>query len=154
MALRLVPGDARVNLAADARVPDRHFDALLIDAIPSHLMTSEALELYLRKTAPGGLLVFHISNHYYDLRRVLEAAGRKRSLFSAFKERRDDDELSPFEWASVYFVLSPTCAALEPLVARGWTTEPSDDRNVEAWTNDYVNVLAPLWFKLRASLRG
>ena len=60
------------------REPDAHFDLLVIDAfdsdqIPTHLLTEEALGLYLRKLKPQGLLVLHISNRYADLTRVLRA---------------------------------------------------------------------------------
>ena len=69
----IVPGDARLSLAAE---PPQHFDVLVIDAfsgdaIPVHLLTREALALYRRHLAPGGVLAFHISNQYLDLAPVL-----------------------------------------------------------------------------------
>ena len=68
-AIRVVLGDARRSLAA---APDRHYgliilDAFSSDAIPSHLLTREALRLYLDKLADPGLLAFHISNRHLDL---------------------------------------------------------------------------------------
>ncbi len=72
---RVILGDARLTLHD---VPDGHYDVLVIDAfssdsIPLHLLTREALALYRGKLAPGGLLLFHISNRYLDLRPVLAA---------------------------------------------------------------------------------
>lgn len=69
----VVPGDARLSLAAE---PPQGFDVFVIDAfsgdsIPTHLLTREALALYLRHLAPGGILAFHISNRYLDLAPVL-----------------------------------------------------------------------------------
>ena len=68
-------GDARLTIG-DA--PDGTYDALIIDAfssdsIPMHLLTREALALYLRKLAPGGRLLFHISSRTLDLRPVIGA---------------------------------------------------------------------------------
>jgi spermidine synthase len=63
---RIVLGDARLKLR-DA--PDSHYGLIVIDAfsgdtIPMHLMTREALALYQRKLAPGGILAFHVSSNY------------------------------------------------------------------------------------------
>src|SRR5204863_5540749 len=67
-SLRVVLGDARLSLAATR---DRYdlmiFDAYSSDAIPVHLLTREALHLYLDRLAPRGVLVFHLSNRYFDL---------------------------------------------------------------------------------------
>jgi SAM-dependent methyltransferase len=72
---KVVLGDARLTLQT---VPDGHYDVLVIDAfssdsIPLHLLTREAAALYRRKLAPDGVLLFHISNRYIDLRPVLAA---------------------------------------------------------------------------------
>jgi hypothetical protein len=70
---KIVAGDARLQLR---RAPDALYglivlDAFSSDAIPVHLLTREAVELYLSKLAPGGFLAFHISNRYLDLAPVL-----------------------------------------------------------------------------------
>ena len=69
----VVPGDARLTLAGE---PPQGFDVLAVDAfsgdsIPVHLLTREALTLYRRHLAPGGVLAVHISNQYLDLAPVL-----------------------------------------------------------------------------------
>ena len=71
----MVPGDARLTLQD---VPDRHYDAIVIDAfssdsIPLHLLTREALALYQRKLAADGVILFHISNRHLDLAPVIAA---------------------------------------------------------------------------------
>jgi hypothetical protein len=71
----VVLGDARLTIAS---APDGTYDVLVIDAfssdsIPMHLLTREALGLYLRKLAPGGALLFHISSRTLDLRSVIGA---------------------------------------------------------------------------------
>ncbi len=68
-AAKIVLGDARLKLrdAPDGRYGLIVLDAFSGDSIPMHLMTREALALYLRKLAPGGLIAFHISNLYFNL---------------------------------------------------------------------------------------
>jgi len=72
---RVVTGDARLTLQD---VPDRHYDAIVVDAfssdsIPLHLLTREALALYHRKLAADGVILFHISNRHLDLAPVIAA---------------------------------------------------------------------------------
>ena len=67
--LSFAEGDARASLTAEA--PQR-FDVLILDAfsgdaIPLHLLTVEAMTLYRRHLAPGGVLAFHVSNGYVNL---------------------------------------------------------------------------------------
>lgn len=74
----IVIGDARLTLAKEK---DASFDLLIVDAfssdaVPIHLMTAEALRLYLDKVAPNGVAVLHVSNRYLDLDGVLAATVR------------------------------------------------------------------------------
>ena len=71
--LGILLGDARLSLVS---APDHAYDLIVLDAyssdsIPVHLLTREALALYVRKLAPGGVLAFHISNLYLDLKPAL-----------------------------------------------------------------------------------
>jgi hypothetical protein len=73
--IEIAEGDARLMLAAE---PPQGFHIVVVDAfsgdsIPAHLLTREAFALYLRHTAPGGVLAFHISNQYADLAPVVRA---------------------------------------------------------------------------------
>jgi spermidine synthase len=70
---RIVLGDGRLSLT---RAEDQQFDLIVLDAyssdsIPLHLATRESLALYLQKLAPRGLLAYHISNRYVNIRPVL-----------------------------------------------------------------------------------
>jgi hypothetical protein len=69
----MVIGDARLSLVREA---DHSFDLLMMDAfssdaVPTHLLTREALELYLSKLKDDGLLAFHITNRHLALKKVL-----------------------------------------------------------------------------------
>jgi hypothetical protein len=75
-------GDARVKLT---RARDGSFDLLVLDAfssdaIPVHLVTREAVALYLRKLTPDGVLVFHVSNRFLDIEPVLGTLAAHLSL--------------------------------------------------------------------------
>src|SRR5262249_31990557 len=70
--VRIVPGDARLQMVG---APEKAYDLLFLDAfssdsVPVHLLTVEALELYLSKLADGGVLALNISNRYLDLEPV------------------------------------------------------------------------------------
>ena len=153
--VRVVVGDARLEIERDPALPDGSLDVLLVDAfsgdaIPTHLLTLEALELYLRKLAPDGLLVCHISNRYYDLRPVLKSAGERLGLHGAFREPDAERPLAALEFASSYYVLTRNPRHAEALAADGWTRAGPDDglRAFSPWSDDFVNILGPLWQRL------
>src|SRR5690606_19583126 len=69
----IILGDARLTLAD---VPDGQFDVIIVDAfssdaIPIHLLTKEAMAIYLQKAAPDGLIALHVSNRHLELSSVV-----------------------------------------------------------------------------------
>ncbi|HEX8380280.1 MAG TPA: fused MFS/spermidine synthase [Allosphingosinicella sp.] len=78
-AAKVVLGDARLSIAREApgRLDLLAVDAFSSDAIPIHLLTREALQVYRRALKPDGLLLIHISNRYLDLEPVLAAAAAR-----------------------------------------------------------------------------
>lgn len=82
--VEVVAGDARLSLD---REPAQGFHVLALDAftshsVPTHLLTAEAMAIYARHLAPGGAVVFHISNHFLDLEPVVRGAARRSGLTS------------------------------------------------------------------------
>jgi SAM-dependent methyltransferase len=80
--IELALGDARLALE---REPPQRFDVLVVDAfssdaIPVHLITSEAVAIYRRHLAPGGVLAFHVTNRFLDLVPVVDALARANDL--------------------------------------------------------------------------
>ncbi|MDC3378814.1 fused MFS/spermidine synthase [Planctomycetota bacterium] len=162
--VRLVVGDAKVSMARDPLALDGYFDVILVDAfssdsIPTHLLTKEALDLYAQKLAPGGFLVFHISNRYYDLRPVLLSTATicEEELFAAYKTRLTRLDLD--EDPSDYLVFHRDPEALAQLRRQGWTiAADSEDKLVKLtpWTDDYANIMAALWahYERRRGLRS
>lgn len=79
---KITLGDARLTIA-DA--PDGTYDFIVIDAfssdaIPIHLMTKEAMEIYKRKLAPKGILVMHISNRHLELASVVAGVANANGM--------------------------------------------------------------------------
>jgi len=144
--LRVVLGDARLSLTHE---PDQSFDLLVVDAyssdaIPVHLVTREALALYLRKLAPGGRLAFHISNWHLDLEPVFANLARNAGLVCLV---RDDTAVPPGQLAlgkspSVWLVMSRHPDELAPLPRDPrWHPGRTDDRR-SIWTDDYSSLLS------------
>lgn len=150
--LRVVVGDARLSLLYDDSAPGPYFDAIMVDAfsgdgIPAHLLTVEAISSYLQKLKPGGLLGFHLSNRYYDLRPVLKAAADELGLHGMYKRSTKRDELEDFEAASLVYVLSADPNSLAQLITYGWKGSDSINEiaDIALWTDDYVNLMVPLY---------
>jgi SAM-dependent methyltransferase len=98
-AVNVVAGDARISLESGTRAPDGSFDLIFVDAfsgdaVPAHLLTREALELYLRKLRPDGLLLFHISSRLYDFAPVLRASGVRSGCTARTRPRRGSSSRS------------------------------------------------------------
>lgn len=143
----VVVGDARLQLAA---APDDEFDMIVLDAfssdaVPVHLMTREAVALYLRKMRPEGVLIFHISNRYVDLEPVLVAVANDARLAGAFGDRAPSAEMAskPYN-GSRWVVLARDPSALAELVqAEGWR-ELGTTTAARPWTDDYTDVLSAI----------
>jgi SAM-dependent methyltransferase len=140
----IVVGDARASLA---REDPQHFDVLAIDAfsgdaIPIHLLTREALALYRRHLAPGGILAFHISNRHVDLEPPIallaSSAGMEaRHVHSLANDRRG-------EYTATWMLVTDNANFfLQPdLVAHAFG--PDTRPGLRLWTDDYSALLPVL----------
>ncbi len=144
----VVLGDGRLSVQ---RTGDGAFDLLILDAyssdaIPVHLLTREALELYLRKTGPDGIVLLHISNQHFNLLPVvgaiahdIGAAGLYQSYNPAPAPGRQWERL-----ASLWVALAKRESALSFLDASGnWRPLPADS-SVRVWTDHYSNVFSTI----------
>ncbi len=137
----VVLGDARLQLQ---HVPDAAYglialDAFSSDAIPVHLLTGEALDLYLAKLAPGGLIAYHVSNRSLDLHPVVADLARSRSLYClAFDDDQPDGALA--KEASQWIVVARDAAALGDLMRDPRWRELDGDPTRRVWTDDFSNV--------------
>jgi hypothetical protein len=118
-------------------------DAFSSDAIPLHLLTREAVGLYLSKLANGGLLTFHISNRHLDLSPVLGSAARSYGLTALIM--RDGVASAEGKDASIWVVLARRPEDLKPLtVDTRWQSLGAPD-NFRPWTDDFSNIFSVLW---------
>ena len=143
----LTLGDGRLMLrkAADASYDALILDAFTSDSIPTHLLTREALAEYARKLKPEGLLILHLSNRYFNLPPVVAAAARDLHLAGAARlhEAASVAGTQLPVYGSLVVALSPSAAALDPLLETGWRRlKPLPD--VAAWTDDWSDLLSTL----------
>lgn len=137
-------GDARITLEKQTN----HYDFLVIDAftsdsIPTHLLTREAMELYFSRLNENGLLVFHISNRYLELKKVLSDHANKLGLTLLVQEYRPQRDI-PLVYRSDWAILARTEADLEPIMESDtdhrWK-KPSIYADARSWTDDFTSIM-------------
>ena len=146
---KIILGDARLTIG-DA--PDGSYDFIAIDAfssdaIPIHLMTREAIEIYKRKLAPRGVLVLHISNRHLELASVVAGVANANGMSVRTHNTTDGDE----EVNDEDYKFSGTVSALVKKPedfgalneAKHWRDEKVDPSQW-VWTDDYSNVLGAM----------
>jgi len=136
-------GDARLTLE---REPSQQFDVLAIDAfssdaIPMHLLTSEAMAIYRRHMKPGGVIAFHVTNRYLDLAPVVQRLADAHGLHATMVYDDTDDAMTS---VSDWILLSDDPASLQrPQVAEvAIPVEPRE--GVKLWTDDFNNIVQVL----------
>jgi SAM-dependent methyltransferase len=141
--VEIVLGDARLTLE---REPAQSFDVLAVDAfssdsIPVHLITREALGLYLRHMKPGGVIAFHVSNRFLELPPVVGRLAREHGLSVVLvsDEGKDgDDDHTKTDWV----LIAREPAALEAKEIKAASPQPPEDRpGWRTWTDDYSNLV-------------
>lgn len=149
-SLDILLGDARLRFD---EAPERGYalivlDAFSSDAIPTHLLTREAVRLYLDKLAPGGLLAFHISNRYLDLAPVVGGLARDAGLECLVRADTavplSDSRLGKF--ASIWAVAARSGDDLGRLRTDPRWRPPAVHPNRPVWTDDYSNIVQSLIF--------
>jgi hypothetical protein len=139
---RIVEGDARLRLASE---PDQSFDLILLDAfssdaIPVHLLTSEAMVLYFAKLRPGGFIAAHISNRYLALEPVFAAHARDFGLACRSADDTHDDPETGKE-SSHWVVLARTPRDLGRLTRQAPWVPAEGSGRVSPWTDQRAGVM-------------
>jgi hypothetical protein len=120
-------------------------DAFTGDGFPVHLLTQEAIEIYVSRLTKAGLLMFHVSNRYYELRPVIKAIAGEMNLHGAINIPYAAVKPGPEQIATLCVVLSGDRQSLQPLLDAGWISLEADGlEKMSPWTDDYVNILEPL----------
>jgi len=138
---RMILGDARLRLreAPAGKYGLLIMDAFSSDSVPAHLLTTEAMDLYLSKLSSDGMLAFHISNRYLNLEPLLSGLS-KRAGISAFIRRDQQRDLTG-KYPSVWVVMARNDAALGSIASdTRWDRVQGDI----VWTDDFSNILSLL----------
>jgi hypothetical protein len=140
----VVLGDARLQMRG---APESHYGLILLDAfssdaVPAHLLTREALDLYLSKLAEGGLIAFHVSNRGLDLHAVVGGLARDAGLAARVFDDPSFDNASgkePSEWVVV--ARRPEDFSTLTSEANWQPLEESPRRRFEVWRDDFSDII-------------
>ena len=145
--VEVIMGDARISL--ENELPQNYdilaMDTFSSDAIPVHLVTREAFELYLRHLAPDGVLIAHISNNHLDLRPVIWQNGQELGLTVVFFDIQKIPEGHPEAFPSQFMALSRNPAYFDaPEIAAVADRMEDFSTDIRLWTDDYSNLFQVL----------
>jgi len=140
--VNIVLGDARLTLEREI---SQDFDVLVLDAfsgdaVPVHLLTREAMEIYCRHLKPDGVLAIHISNLYFDLQSIVTGLAINASFSSTIIA--DEDASSPGSLKSCWVLLSSSNETLNR--AMGATRFAPPEGKSVLWTDDRSNLFEAL----------
>jgi hypothetical protein len=141
----IVLGDARLTLVGSESKYDLILlDAFSSDAIPAHLLTREAIAGYLKRLAPNGIIVLHISNRHLELGKIVAAVGAAEGLVAIEKIDRQ----------ATNFRVDRRSTAHVAVLARDWNDlsqlsklpgwEPVAADGVSTWTDDYSDLISSM----------
>jgi SAM-dependent methyltransferase len=141
--IEMVLGDARLALE---REPVQNYDILVVDAfssdaIPVHLITLEAMDTYLRHMKPGGVIVFHVTNRYLDLKPVVKLLAEARGLTA--KNIADDGE-TRFGSSTDWVLVARHREFFKAATLVGEATEIEIPAKLSVWTDDFNNLIQVL----------
>ena len=139
-----VLGDARLALEREA---PQGFDLLAVDAfsgdaVPVHLLTAEAMDVYLRHMKPDGIVAFHVSNRYLELAPVVARIATLKGVHAVLvsDDAKESKWLNSTDWVLV--ARNPAVLAREPV--RGAASPIALPANTRPWTDDFNNLLGVL----------
>ncbi|XSG74359.1 spermidine synthase [Herpetosiphon llansteffanensis] len=143
----VIVGDARISLAAETKPFDLLImDAYSSDAIPTHLVTVEALELYLSKLKPEGIIAFHISNRYLNLEPVLHDLAEKLGLLALVHEYNTaEDVLEQGNNSTKWVIFTKNQAFYQQFIDQYQWRSLQNRPNDRLWTDDYSSIITTLY---------
>jgi spermidine synthase len=146
--INFISGDARLTIEKTAL---KRYDILIVDAfsgdaIPAHLLTTDAINEYRRHLADGGIIVFHISNRYLDFIPVLFSNANYLNAHACYKDNREKRGVGLF--SSSWFALTWDVRAYYKLVGElKWVNcDWRKNRLIRPWTDEYSNEFSIIRF--------
>jgi hypothetical protein len=143
-SISFVDGDARTSLASE---PPQRFDVLVVDAfsgdaIPLHLLTTQALALYQKHLAPDGIIAFHISNRHVDLEAPIALLAKSAGMRAVVITTGANDQRG--EFTATWMLLSDQADFFaRPEVVHS-ARQPQEIPGLRPWTDDFSSLLPVL----------
>lgn len=139
---RIIQGDGRLELA---KLKDEKFDLIAIDVfsseyIPAHIATREAIAMYMDRLAPGGIILFHISNNFFDLAPILVSAAKDAGLEYRLVERFKLKN-TVLERPSRWFAMTKDASIFDSYTDFEWKV-PAYTTETRMWTDDFTDYLS------------
>ena len=137
--IETVLGDARLSLEREA---PQNFDVLVVDAfssdaIPVHLITREAMAVYLRHLKPGGAIAFHVTNRFLRLAPVVKQIADSCGLYTALVvDEAEDTSFSKTDWV----IVTRDKALVDSEALAGKASEIDDIPGLKLWTDDFSSL--------------
>jgi len=149
---QIVMGDARLTLA-DAK--DGSYDLIVVDAftsdaIPIHLLTKEAMEIYKRKLTPKGIVLIHISNRHLELASVVTGIAAANGMVTRVSESGDVKESDEdYKFLGTVTASARLDSDFGPLAKSPYWELQQPNPRQRPWTDDYSNIVGALIRQLR-----
>jgi hypothetical protein len=143
-------GDARLTLA---EAPAAAYDLIIVDAfssdaIPIHLLTREAMAIYLSKLSDHGMVVLHVSNRHLELASVVAGIAAANGLVTRVNDIAEDETMGPYKYAGTVAAVVRRDEDFGALAqSKDWQLTTPDPRQ-RVWTDDYSNIVGSLLRKL------
>ena len=145
-------GDARLTLAdaPEGAYDIIYVDAFTSDAIPIHLLTREAMALYLAKLAPHGIVVVHISNRYLELASVVTGIAAANGAVTRLNDGSDFTEnVNEYLFAGTVAAVARDDADFGDLARSQYWPRQENDPRQWVWTDDYSNIVGAVIRQMR-----
>jgi hypothetical protein len=146
--IEVVLGDGRLSLE---REPDQKFDVLAMDAfsgdsIPMHLLTREAMQIYLRHLKPDGVLIFQATNRFLNIPPIVASLAKEFGLAAVLISDSAESEEGPEYWTSStdQVIVTANKALLQSEKIRAVATEIAIPAGFRFWTDDFNNLMRVL----------
>jgi SAM-dependent methyltransferase len=142
--IEVAVGDARLTLEREA---PQAFDVLAVDAfsgdaIPVHLITREALRVYLRHVKPDGIVAFHVSNRFLELVPVVGRLAKEEGVHATHVSDDPEDDDQSRRSRSDWVLISRSAEALRaPKIVEAGAKPPEERPQWRTWTDDYSNLI-------------
>ncbi len=141
---RIILGDARLELK---KLKKEKFDLIILDAfssdtVPTHLLTKEAIELYLSRLNENGIIAFHTSNRYFSLEKPIAATANLLELKNLYRHDKGENKIfysAPSQWLT----LTKKEANFKDLKNKNWK-EVKVPNKIKPWTDNYTDIISAI----------